>query len=153
MLGELTVEQMDQMLHSQTVGRLGCYASGEIYVVPVTYAFDGQHIYAHSREGMKVRMMRENKQVCFEVDAIENMANWRSVILWGTYEELQDENAQREAMRVMDSKLSPLITSVTARPHRQTMIPHFIEKERKPIVYRIRIERKTGRFEKSEETT
>lgn len=148
MLGELTKEQIDQILNSQAVGRLGCYAQDQIYVVPVTYAYDGKFIYAHSKEGLKINMMRENKDVCFEVDVMENMANWRSVIVWGTYEELHDEVTRSQAMKILENKMKPLLTSETVKPHRQTMAPHVIEKERKSIAYRIRVKRKTGRFEK-----
>ena len=33
-------------------------------------------------------MMRENPWVCVEVDHMDNLANWRSVIAWGRFEEL-----------------------------------------------------------------
>ena len=33
--------------------------------------------------------MRANPNVCFEVDAMSNMANWQSVILFGTFHELK----------------------------------------------------------------
>ena len=62
------------------MGRIGCYADNEIYVVPITYAYQDGFIYAHSKEGKKVQMMRQNPKVCFQVDAMENMTNWRSVI-------------------------------------------------------------------------
>lgn len=148
MMGELTNEQIDQILNNQSVGRLGCYAKGELYMVPVNYAYDGKFIYAHSKEGMKIHMMRENKEVCFEVDVMENKDNWRSVIVWGTYEELDDEAARNQAMKILGNKMKPVQTSETATPYRQTMAPYVIEKERKNIAYRIRVKRKTGRFEK-----
>jgi nitroimidazol reductase NimA-like FMN-containing flavoprotein (pyridoxamine 5'-phosphate oxidase superfamily) len=75
MLGKLNEEQMDYLLSSQVTGRLGCYADGRVYVVPVTYVYDGEFIYGHTREGLKVEIMRKNPSVCFEVDAIQNMAN------------------------------------------------------------------------------
>ena len=81
MLGALYKPQIDHVLHSQVVGRIGCYADGKLYVVPITYAYDGKYIYAHSKDGMKIKMMRKNPHVCFEVDVMENMANWRSVIV------------------------------------------------------------------------
>jgi len=34
--------------------------------------------------------MRKNPEVCFQLDVIENLASWRSVICWGTFEELTD---------------------------------------------------------------
>lgn len=94
MLGKLSDKQIDELLFSQSIGRLGCYADGKIYVVPVTYVYDGQNIICHSREGMKLEMMRKNPDVCFEVDKMENMANWQSVIAWGTFVELNGEEAE-----------------------------------------------------------
>lgn len=149
MLGELSEQQIDQVLNSQAVGRIGCYAEGMIYVVPVTYAYQDDCIYAHSSEGTKIRMMRENNQVCFEVEDIDNMANWRSVIAWGTYEELTDDAQRDEAMRILINRISPRTMSETVRPHRQTMSRDIDEKEQKNVVYRIRVQRRTGRFEKS----
>jgi nitroimidazol reductase NimA-like FMN-containing flavoprotein (pyridoxamine 5'-phosphate oxidase superfamily) len=74
MLGELTKDQSEQVLWSEVLGRIGCYTDGRVYVVPVTYAFDGAYIYAHSKEGLKIQMMRKNPMVCFQVDQMENMA-------------------------------------------------------------------------------
>jgi uncharacterized protein len=51
--------------------------------VPVTYAFHRGDIYGHSGVGMKVRMMRANPHVCFEVDRVVSQSNWQSVIAWG----------------------------------------------------------------------
>src|SRR5665811_1020768 len=94
MLGKLTDKQIEHVLHRQSIGRIGCYAEDRIYIVPVTYVFHKGYIYAHSKEGLKVQMMRKNPHVCFQVDALENMANWQSVIIWGEYEELRGENEQ-----------------------------------------------------------
>jgi nitroimidazol reductase NimA-like FMN-containing flavoprotein (pyridoxamine 5'-phosphate oxidase superfamily) len=75
MLGTLTDAQIDRLLHTESVGRIGCHAGGRPYVVPVTYVYDGSAIYGHTGDGMKVRMMRENPAVCFEVDRMESLAN------------------------------------------------------------------------------
>ena len=70
MLGEITPEEIDEMLRSEAIGRIGCYAFGRPYVVPITFAYDGVAVYGHSREGLKLRMMRSHPSVCFEVDEI-----------------------------------------------------------------------------------
>src|SRR5690242_1996077 len=115
MLGKLTDTQIDQVLYAQSLGRIGCYANQKIYVVPVTYVFYDGYIYAHSKEGLKVKMMRENPNVCFQVDAVENMTNWRSVIVWGQYEELKNDSQQQAGMKIMMDRLAPFITSETVR--------------------------------------
>ena len=72
-------------LKAETIGRIGCYAYGRPYVVPITYAYDGVAVYAHSREGLKLRAMRSNPGVCFEVDRMASLSEWSSVIAMGRY--------------------------------------------------------------------
>lgn len=150
MLGKLSDAQIDQVLQAQSLGRVGCYADEKMYVVPVTYVYHDGFIYAHSKEGMKVKMMRKNPGVCFQVDVMENMTNWRSVILWGRYEELKSEKEQQAGMKIMMDRLEPFITSETVRASQSfSHPPEVVEKDFKAVAYRIRITEKTGRFEKT----
>lgn len=150
MLGKLTESQITHVLQSQIIGRIGCCVEGEIYVVPVTYVFHEGYIYAHSKEGRKVQMMRMNPDVCFQVDAMENMTNWRSVIVWGQYEELKSETEQQAGLKIMIDRLMPFLTSETVRPHHGlTDVPYPVEKGFKAVVYRIKVTKSSGRFERT----
>jgi len=90
---ELSREAIDELLHEQLVGRVGCHADGTTYVVPVIYAYDGEAFHVATVEGQKTRMMRHNPAVCFEVDAYE-AGSWRSAIAQGEYEEVEGEEAE-----------------------------------------------------------
>jgi nitroimidazol reductase NimA-like FMN-containing flavoprotein (pyridoxamine 5'-phosphate oxidase superfamily) len=150
MLGELNKGQIEQVLLSELIGRIGCYADGQTYVVPITYVYDGESIYGHSVDGMKLRMMRKNPNVCFEVDDMENMASWRSVIAWGTFEELTGDEATH-AMQLLVNRLMPLMTSETAASSQRTESTGSHRAStagRTASVYRIRLTERTGRFEK-----
>jgi len=149
MLGTLTSEQIENVLRTQMTGRIGCYADNEIYIVPVTYAYHDGFIYAHSKEGRKIRMMRMNPNVCFQVDAMENMANWRSVLAWGQFEELKTQEEQKYGMHILANRLTPYTTSTTVRRPTEPVHPKIVEKRTKPVIYRIRVEKSTGRFEKA----
>lgn len=150
MLGILSNAQIDHVLQAQSLGRIGCYADEKIYVVPVTYVYKDGFIYAHSKEGMKVKMMRKHPRVCFQVDVMENMTNWRSVILWGEYEELKSEKEQQAGMKIMMDRLTPFITSETVRASDSfSHPPDVVEKVLKAVAYRIKVIEKTGRFEKT----
>jgi uncharacterized protein len=146
MLGELNDGQIEMVLHQGTIGRIGCHADGRTYVVPVTYAYDGEAVYAHSAEGVKLQIMRKNPQVCFEVEDVDDLASWRSVIAQGEFEEL-DGAAAEAAMELLILRLTPLTTG-------QTNTPAFgfrgdgPDLERRPRVFRIRLKERTGRFEK-----
>lgn len=94
-IAELAPAEIDAFLREQLVGRIGCHAGGETYVVPVIYAWDGEAAYVFSIEGRKIRMMRENPRVCLEVDEYREGGSWRSVIVDGVYEELEGADAER----------------------------------------------------------
>lgn len=149
MLGELTREQSEHVLRSELVGRIGCYAAGKVYVVPVTYVFYDNYIYVHSKEGLKIKMMRKNPKVCFEVESRESIRNWRSVIVWGKYDEIKTLQEQKKAMKILNDRLLPFSLSESLRPVEYMEPPHQIEKEHKPVVYRISVDEVTGRYEKT----
>ena len=149
MLGELDELQIDHLLLSQFVGRIGCTDGTRPYIVPVTYVYDGRYIIGQTNEGLKLNIMRKYPTVCFEVDAITNMANWQSVIISGKFEELHGKNA--EAVReYMLNHMWPLLTSSTIHAHQhEASISAVDDTNRiKPIMYRISVDEKTGRFEK-----
>ena len=144
MLGELTPEEIDEMLRSEAIGRIGCYAFGRPYVVPITFAYDGVAVYGHSREGLKLRMMRSHPSVCFEVDRMEGLSDWRSVIAMGTFSELQATQAET-AMELLRRRIGPLVPSATSTPDGLTHASGMPWS-----VFRIVLGERSGRFERPE---
>jgi nitroimidazol reductase NimA-like FMN-containing flavoprotein (pyridoxamine 5'-phosphate oxidase superfamily) len=148
MIGFMNKIQIDHLLQSEVVGRIGCSAEGKVYVVPITYVFDGKNIYGHTSVGLKVDMMRVNPHVCFEVDHIENLANWQSVVAWGMYEELQGKDAEAALQQIVN-RVHPFISSETSVPRHgldnpQALVSPHIE----VVVFKIKITETTGKFEK-----
>lgn len=148
MLGKLNDFQIDRVLLSQTVAHLGCYAAGKVYVVPFTYVYEDNYLYAFTIEGRKIEMMRENPEVCIEIDQIEDRAHWQSVILWGTFEEMRGGEAEQAILR-LNIRLHPLRVSETLRPfHSMDKMYAPPYSSEKTVAFRIKIKEKTGRFER-----
>jgi len=145
MIAELTDRQIESLLSTALVGRIGCSTGGKTYVVPVAYVWHDGFIYAYSREGLKIEMMRKNPSVCFEVDDIDNLANWRCVIIEGEFEELTSREMQAHALDLLRERLAPFRTSDAAAP----APPPPGEKRMRPVFYRIRVTNKSGRFERN----
>lgn len=151
MIGKLMEEGIEEVLANNVLGRLGCYDGGKIYIVPITYLYHNKHIIAHSTEGMKIRMMRRNPSVCFEVDEMKSFNNWKSVIAWGEFQELTSERQRYEAMKLFVDRMMHLKISDTAvlpelAPNR--VHPHS-PGQIKPVVFRIILTEKSGRYESS----
>ena len=61
MLGELNELQIKNVLSSQALGRMAC-AEGELpYIIPVTYAYDGDFIYGQTNEADNARELLFNR--------------------------------------------------------------------------------------------
>src|SRR4051812_23530237 len=101
MFGNLDNDAIENVLSQQFIGRIGCHAKDFVYVVPVSYAYDGASIYAYSDEGLKLDVMRKNPAVCFQVDTMVNMADWKSVIAWGKFEELNSTKERHNALHLL----------------------------------------------------
>jgi nitroimidazol reductase NimA-like FMN-containing flavoprotein (pyridoxamine 5'-phosphate oxidase superfamily) len=149
MLGQLNNKQIEHLIYSLIIGRLGCHADAKTYIVPITYAYDGTYIYGHTKEGLKIEMMRKNPKVCFEVEAIENMSNWRSVIAWGEFEELKTPDQRENGMRKLMDVVMPLMTGETTINNPITDSHENYIEAMKGVVYRIKLTEKTGRYEKN----
>lgn len=132
----LSDEGIEDLLRTAVVGRIACCAHGEEggdgrpYLVPLAYGYDGEAVYAHSGAGRKLRLMRAQPLVSFEVDLAEAADRWRSAIAEGTYEEIADTAERERALRVV----YPPPAAVPALPP-------------ETVVYRIRLTAKSGRYE------
>lgn len=148
MLGELTSHEIEEILKSNVIGRIGCSSKQKVYVVPTTYVYDGESILGHTTEGMKINLLRENPECCFEVDVMKDLANWRSVIAWGTYEEVTGEDADKVIDKLINT-IAPMMPSETSQPQRMGPIPssRLSTFGKNPIIYRIRLKEKSGRYE------
>jgi uncharacterized protein len=149
MYGELSGEQMEQVLRTSTVGHLGCYGNGRPYVVPINYAYDGAHVYGYTRDGMKLRLMRAHPTICLQVEQIEGITNWQSVIAWGTYEELRGDDAAK-AQEFFAGRFTPLLGGAPIQhAHGMGGWGSHPPTWQDAVLYRITLTTKTGRFEHS----
>ncbi len=152
MIGKLTSGEIENLLHQQFIGHLGCQDKDTVYVVPVSYAYDEGNIYCHSLEGQKVAMMRNNPKVCFQVDEMKDMANWKSVITWGNFEEIDGEMDRRKALHILSARRLPISSSITT--HLGETWPFTDEganvlKGIAGLFFRISLKEKSGEYESS----
>lgn len=148
MLGELNDDQIRNLLTSQAIGRMACTDGRQPYIVPLTFAYDGKYIYGQTNQGMKLDILRKNPNVCFEIDIITDMRNWQSIIVYGKFEELRYAAADK-ARHTLFKHVYPLQTSSSINPYGHEVLSTIDDRTRiKHVMYRIKIKKITGRFEK-----
>ena len=149
MIGKLNKAQMEDVLEKNRLARLACHDGKKSYIVPISYVYDRGSLVCHAVSGQKIRMMRSQPSVCVLVDEIRSFDRWRSVVAWGNYEEITDEWERLAAMKLFVDRMMRLKISETAIPPEisgQRLHPRSPGHIR-PIIYRIRINEKTGRYE------
>ena len=136
MIRTLNEAEARELIGAGRTGHLGCIVKGEPYVVPVNYLLEDGSIYSHSLPGRKIRALRVHPRACLQVERIEDDFHWRSVIAFGSFEEIHDELERAIALRKL-LKRFPLLTPVESRVVEDAAPP-------KVVVFRIRVERATG---------
>ncbi len=114
MIAKLSEEEAQELLQRNELGRLGCIADDRPYVVPVNYLYDGDSVYIHSLPGRKIAALRRHPQACLQVDEIERERSWRSVIAFGRYEEIGDEQRRAYYLKQLLRRF-PHLTPVESR--------------------------------------
>lgn len=133
----LDSEGIEKLFSNSLVGRIACASpevnGGRPTIVPIAYGYDGESAYAVGPVGQKIRIMRSQPLMSFEVDTAEAENRWSSAVAEGVYEELTSPEEREAGLGVI-----------------------FKDKERPEIpdthvVYRMRFTSKTGRFEVPDE--
>ncbi len=103
---------MDEILAGAEICRLSMMDGKLPYIVPVNYGYRGGHIFIHSAPaGKKIELLKQNKEVCFEVEdtveivkgdkACDWSTRYRSVVGYGTVEILSDDQSKQEGLEVI----------------------------------------------------
>jgi nitroimidazol reductase NimA-like FMN-containing flavoprotein (pyridoxamine 5'-phosphate oxidase superfamily) len=140
---ELTLAQCEEVLARATVGRLACARHDQPYVVPISLHFDisDKALYSFSTVGQKVDWMRANPKVCVEVDEIHEQLHWTTIVVFGRYEEIghseEEHQARQRAYELFQQRADwwlPGLGKLTTGEEHST-----------PVIYRVRVDRMTGR--------
>jgi uncharacterized protein len=75
---------IDTIIKEAQVCRLAMVDQDKPYVVPLSFGYDGAHIYFHSAlEGRKIEVLRKNPHVCFEFDQVIKLKKHKEACEWG----------------------------------------------------------------------
>lgn len=150
MIQDMTHEECLGVLGANFIGRLAYIAASSPFVIPITYYYhqepNNNSIISYSLEGHKIDSMRINGLVALQVDEIESVNQWRSVLVHGEFEELERIDAKKE-LREFSQGVKALINRDDDKDVQ--FIHEFSSKleagNGSPIVFRINIQEITGK--------
>lgn len=87
------------LLERNRVGRIAFADGPRVDVQPVHYVVHDGWIYGRTSEGAKLYALKQNWLVAFEVDEIDDLFEWRSVVVHGGFYRLDPEGTAADVAR------------------------------------------------------
>jgi uncharacterized protein len=136
-VSELDARDVASILARNNVGRLAFAWGGEVDIRPVHYVYRDGVLYGRTSHGAKfVDLETLPARVAFEVDEVESVSRWRSVIVRGEFDVLFPEGSLRQEWEHAVEHLRTLVNGT------------FAESDPTPyrsVVFRITVQQATGR--------
>ena len=137
---EMRNEECYELLKRVRYGHLACCRNDQPYVVPIYYVCEGHDIFMYTTAGLKSEIIRDNPQICLQVEEILETGAWRSVIVTGTAQEISDRTEREAAVELIRGS-NPSLLPALAIKWSNDWIRKNVE-----VVYKVKINSTAGRF-------
>jgi nitroimidazol reductase NimA-like FMN-containing flavoprotein (pyridoxamine 5'-phosphate oxidase superfamily) len=87
---ELERAEIDEILSRNHVGRIGYIGDNRVEILPINYVYANGWIYGRTSGREKVQHLRPHWWVAFEVDEVDGLFDWRSVVVHGGFYPMEE---------------------------------------------------------------
>lgn len=136
---KMTREEVHALLSRNHVGRMAYSTGTEIDIEPIHYVYNEGWLYGRTSRGARLRKIGETWwPVAFEVDEVEGLFDWRSVVVHGGFYTLSPTGATWErkeyerAVELLRTLIPETFTPADPTPFRD-------------VVFRIAVQEVSGR--------
>lgn len=135
---DLDAAESGALLARGRIGRLAYLTPERVDIEPMHYVYDGGWIYGRTSGGTKLRMLLHNPWVAFEVDEVEDLFDWRSVVAKGTVY-FADDDETAHGRQLQSHVVEVLRRLVPATMADRDPVPH------RTVLFRIHVDELHGR--------
>jgi nitroimidazol reductase NimA-like FMN-containing flavoprotein (pyridoxamine 5'-phosphate oxidase superfamily) len=139
---ELTADECQTVLARNNVGRLAFTFHDRVDIEPINYVIVDHDMVFRTVPGSKVDVLEHHPWVAFEVDEVEGLLQWRSVVVHGTiYHPTETGTAAERA--AYDKAVAKLWALVPPGSNEHPLAS-------RPVVLRLHVNHITGREARTE---
>lgn len=135
---ELDAAECTDLLQRHNVGRMAFARKDVVDIEPIHYVYDDGWLYGRTQPGTKIEVLTHHRWIALEVDEIDALFDWRSVVVKGGFYLLRREGSTQE-QEIYDKGVEILRRLVP-----ETLTPDDPLPER-AILFRIHINEMFGR--------
>jgi len=118
MIKKLEISECLKILDSNFIGHLAYIFGESPFILPITYFYDAEEncILSYSAKGHKIEAMRKHATIALQVDEIQSIQKWNSVLIHGSFEELEGSTAKKYLRRFVEGVQDTIVKSNAAKP-------------------------------------
>jgi len=135
---ELTRNECDALLARNHIGRIAFTFHDRVDLEPVHYVYSGGWLHGRTSPGTKLSTLRHHPWIAFEVDEVEGLYDWQSVVVHGVVH-IPDRDGSPTDIAAFESTLALV----------RELVPHALEAAdptpERQVLFRIYAEEVTGR--------
>lgn len=135
---QLKRSEIDAVLARNSVGRLAYLLDGQVDIEPIHFVYADGTLYGRTAPGTKLSALGHEYWVAVEVDEVEELFEWRSVVVHGGFHRIPpDQPGTQEvlwhrAVEALRQLIPEALTPEDPTPHRT-------------VIFRIPVQRASGR--------
>lgn len=103
----LTKKESESVLARNDIGRMAFSFHDKVDIRPVHYVFDGTWLFGRTSLGDKLITLQHHQWVAFEIDEVSGPFDWKSVIVHGTFHQLERAGSEVD-IRLFDRGMAAL---------------------------------------------
>lgn len=96
-LAEMSPDACDALLKRHHVGRMAYCYHDHVDIAPIHYVYSDGWLFARTSHGRKMDALGHAPWVAFEVDEIDDVFDWRSVVVHGPVHAMEREGSSLDA--------------------------------------------------------
>ena len=100
---ELSLDECQALLERHHFGRLAYTFHDRVDIEPIGYVFDRDGLLFRTGPGSKLMTLKHHPWVALEIDEVEGMFSWRSVVVHGTAYILSEVGSEAEQQAYRDA--------------------------------------------------
>ena len=133
---ELGHEEIAGILQRNHVGRVAFSFRDRVDIEPIHYVYRDRYLYCRTQGGSKLTTLAHHPWIAFEVDEVDGLFDWRSVVVHGTvYPVTRDgtpaeRRAWEDAVGALRSLMPETITESDPVPFRDVLLRVHIDEVR-----------------------
>lgn len=94
---EMTPEACQALLKRHYVGRIAYCSHDRVDIAPIHYVYSDGWLFARTSHGQKMNALAHAPWPAFEVDEVDDVFDWRSVVVHGTLHTMDPDGSPDDA--------------------------------------------------------